>query len=98
MNRRRIVERAEGVHRGEVDAGDGERPRPRAAGDHERPVRNRLAAGEADRVRIRVDRLDTRLEPQLDQELLVLLAASGRSASSGGISPRRMNFESGGRL
>ena len=92
-----VGERPERVHRGQVGSRDREHSRPCAARDHERAVRNRLAAGEPDRVAAGVDRLDGGFEAQLDSEVVVLLGRVDECVS-GSISPRRTPFESGGRL
>ena len=53
--------------------GIGKHARAGAGGEHERAVRDALAARELDLVLRRVDRLDRRPEPELDDVVLVLL-------------------------
>ena len=68
-----IGEGAEGLHGRKIATRDGELPRVRTACDHERPVRDRLAACELHGVGSGVDGLDPGVEAQLDDEVVVLL-------------------------
>ena len=70
---RRVGESSERVHGRQVGARHGERAWTGTARDDERPVRERLAGREAHGVRIRVQRGDRGLEPELDDLILVLL-------------------------
>ena len=68
-----VGERPVGVHADEVGAGNRKRARTRAGRDDEGPVGEALAARELDLVLVRVDRLDRRVEAELDDCLLPLL-------------------------
>ena len=73
LHRHGVGERSVRVHRGQVGSRDCEHSRPCAARDHERLVRNRLAARDPNGVGAGVDRLDGGFEAQLDGEVVVLL-------------------------
>ena len=68
----RVGERPVRVDADEVRAWDRQRPRTGPGREHELPVADPLPTGELDLVLVRVDRLDRRLEPELDDGLLPL--------------------------
>ena len=92
-----VGERSIRVDAHEVGAGEGQLSRAGARRDDERAVRDALAAGELDLVRVRVDPLDRRLEPELDDVVLVLRLGTDERLVALHL-PASSPFVSGGRL